>query len=93
MSEVRNLGNAIVIVACIYFLINVDFGLLAKIGIGLILFFSIITWGIYTNPYQKQNNELLEAQIKVEEAKRLNLNVGSQLMTIQSKLFARGLRN
>jgi hypothetical protein len=78
MSDVRNLGNAAVILGCLYFLINGDFGFWATSGIILILIFAMGTWGIHTNPYDDQNKRLLEAKIKKTEAESRNILSGGR---------------
>lgn len=92
MAEVNNLGHAAMIIACIYFLINGNLGIWGKFGLMAVLLFALATWGVWTNPYQKEAKELMKKKLEVEEARRINFNTGSQMMVIQAKLLAQGLK-
>jgi len=69
-DEARNLGNAAVIIACIYFLFKVS-SIWAKIGLILLIIFAISTWGIYH--FSKEHKDLIQSQI-LELKTRARLN-------------------
>jgi ABC-type protease/lipase transport system fused ATPase/permease subunit len=82
MRELFNLANAAVIIACLYFLINV-IGFWAKAGIILILLFAICTWGIHT--YPKKSIELANE----ETESRIRLNNSNAAFTTANALLLR----
>jgi hypothetical protein len=45
MKEPMNLANALLVIACIYFLTVTDLGIWGKIGIIIILLFALGSWG------------------------------------------------
>lgn len=82
-----NLANAIVIVGCLYFMLRDGF----NIWILFILLFGLATWGHWGFP--KESKEALAASIGESKARELNLNAGSRLMVLQSKLIEQSIRN
>jgi CHASE1-domain containing sensor protein len=74
MTRPLNISNAIVILGCLYALFTYEMGGWAKTGIIFILLFSLATWGIWTNPFLKQEKTLLEKRIEETEARTRNLN-------------------
>lgn len=86
MNETFNLANAAVIIACIYFLINGEFGFWAKTGIILILLFAICTWGIYHIP--KESKKLINTEI-IERESRTRLNNSNAAFTSANALLLR----
>lgn len=89
MAEVRNLGNAAVIVACIYFLIAGGLGIWAKIGLFVLLLFALATWGVPTGA--NKAIEHLEMKIRSEKEKAINFRAGTNQLLIQTKLLQKGL--
>jgi len=90
MKEPTNLANALVIIACVYFLITGQLGLWGKIGIIVLLLFALGTWGYWH--VTDDHKRLLKKQIEAEEARKVNLNAHTQFLLVQSKLFAQGIR-
>lgn len=90
MREPMNIANAIVMIACMYFLISGEFGFWAKAGIFLILLFSIATWGHWH--VTKDHKKLLQRQIEESEARIKNLNSNTAFMVAQAGLTMRGIR-
>ena len=84
-DQVRNIGNAAVIIACIYFLIQVQ-SIWAKIGLIIILLFAICTWGIHTFP--QISKDLANAQINEVES-RTRLNNSNAAFTTANALYLR----
>lgn len=91
MKEPMNLANAAVILGCMYFLINGNFGFWAKAGIFIILLFALLTWEIWhmTNDHK----ELLKKQINEIEARIKNLNANTAFITTQSALTVRAIKS
>lgn len=87
-DQVRNLANAAVIIACLYFLVNGDFGFWATAGIICVLIFSIITWGIWSNPFKDQERKLIDAQIN-ELDSRARINNSNAAFTSANALLMR----
>ena len=85
-----NLANAVIVIACMYFLIYEKFGFWAKAGIILILLFALATWGYWsvTNDHKR----LLKMQIDEAEARIRNLNASTTFTTTQSALTLKGIK-
>jgi len=91
MKEPKNLANAVVIIAAVYFLTQVS-GIWPKIGLFFILFFALATWGIWTNPFKKQEEELLNRRIEETEARTRNLNSHSAFISAQAATMMENLK-
>jgi Ca2+/Na+ antiporter len=85
MNE-SNISNAILIVACLYFLTQVS-NFWAKLGIILILLFAIVTWKIWKNP-SEDGKRLIEARIN-ETDSRTRLNNSNAAMTTANAFVLR----
>lgn len=85
-----NLANAILIIACIYFLTIVS-SLWAKIGIFFILLFSLASWGWWH--FTDDHKRLLQRQIDEAEARTKNFNAHTAFMATQSVHAMRALKN
>ena len=92
MVEPRNLGNALIIVAGMYFLIGIEMGLLAKIGVMGLIVFAFATWGFRKNDSEGQEKLLLNAKILSEKERALNYRAGSRQLVVQTSLLSRGLK-
>jgi len=84
---VKNLGNALVIIASLYFIYNYKFSWWI---LGIICLM-LLAWEI--SHHTKQQKELINAQIRTEQARALNFNAGSSQLITQNKLIARNLKN
>ena len=51
----------------------------------------LLAWEI--SHHTKQQKELINAQIRTEQARALNFNAGSSQLITQNKLIARNLKN
>lgn len=89
MAEPRNLANAAIIIACMYFLIIVNVMGWIKVGIIILILISLITWGHHYYPGEQKR--LTEALIKSEEARVHNFNAGTAQLIVQTKLLQKGL--
>ena len=88
MTEPKNLANALLIVASLYFLItNKDLSGWDIAGLMIVMAFGVATWGMWSNPFKDQERRFLEAKIKSEEARVLNFHAGTRQLLIQTKLL------
>jgi len=91
MAEPRNLANALIILGSLYVLIFGGLGTWGKIGVFFILFFGLSTWGHWY--MDEKSKEAKQAIIDESIARKVNLNAHSQLMLVQTKLVAGGIRH
>ncbi|HUU87347.1 MAG TPA: hypothetical protein VMX17_06305 [Candidatus Glassbacteria bacterium] len=87
MTEPQNLANAAIIIACIYFLFNYNSEFVVKLGIYILILFSIATWGIFHQT--KENKKLMETEIQQREANIKNLNAATAIAVANTKLIMR----
>ncbi len=75
MSTKSNLGEAILILGCIYFIITYDIGFWSTLGIILLIILAVCTWEIrYHSKEEKRFNELnveeTKARTEMQKAQR-----------------------
>jgi septal ring-binding cell division protein DamX len=80
--KILNLANAAVIIACIYFIFQVQ-NIWAKIGLIVLLLFAIATWGLYSI-----DKEIKKAIIEEAESK-IRLNNSNAAFTTANALYLR----
>lgn len=86
MKEPMNLANALIIIACIYFMITNGF----NIWILLVLIFALVTWGFYT--FTNDHKRLIKKQIEETDARIMNIKAHTAFMTTQSALTIKGIQ-
>lgn len=90
MAQTDNLPNAIMIIAVIYFLFNEKYTILVKIGLNLLIIFSLLSWSIFHQT--KETKELLRLQTEQISANIKNLNAATAIALGNTKLIMKRLK-